>query len=105
MQNIICKTTPTPVLGPAAQQNNAYAKRSVILQNQSNETIYLCFFPNQPSEVLATTLGYQLLAGQTWSSSPGSPGGPDGSAAITALSASGTAVLHEQHGDYTRTMP
>jgi hypothetical protein len=101
MKNVTCLTTPTLVLGPTTQPQQ---KRSVVLQNQSSEIIYLCFFPTG-SEVLSIGLGYQLPAGQTLSMSPSSPGGPDGSNQITALSASGTAILHEQHGDYTRTIP
>jgi hypothetical protein len=61
------------------------------------------FFPTEKK--LTTALSYQLNAGLTMSLSPSSPGGPDGSGAITALSSSGTAILHEQHGDYTKTMP
>jgi hypothetical protein len=102
MKNVKCGTTPTPVLGPSENQ----LKRTVILQNQSAEIIYLAFTPDTGSG-LSTSLGYQMAASNLTPLilSPTSPGGTLGISAISALSGSGNAILHVQHTDYTITTP
>jgi len=103
MFNVTCLTTPTPVIGPMQQRGT---KRTVHLQNQSGETIYLQFDGNMQDtgKTLSTSLGYKLAAGAEKVLSPSSPGGGDGSQPILALSASGAAVLHVQNIEYTKTV-
>jgi hypothetical protein len=104
MKNVIVLATPTLVLGPhdVGKLGNT---RSVYLTNQSTtESIWLQFDTDVITP-LSVTCGYQLAKGTSLPLVTQSPGGRDGCNAITAVSASGTAILTVQVIQGSRTLP
>lgn len=101
MKNVICRTTPTLVTSAETQLG---LKRSVYVQNQSAEIIYLKF--DRETDIgVSPALGFRLAAGADKTFAPGNNGSEDGSTPITACSVSGTAVLHVQAIAGTKTQP
>lgn len=102
MTNVVCLTIPTLVVGPVTQ---AGLKRSVYVQNQSAEIIYLKFDRATEAAPLSPVFGFKLAAGADKTFAPQNNGSEDGSTPIYAVSASGTAILNVQSIIGTKTQP